>query len=102
MHLRCGQCRGLVRGQAARVLGVGRVIAGVVVVEAPAEWSGGVVVTVLERAQPFGEDVEVGEVIGREQLALDDGQVVLAGYSGGRGLGPARVRYAAAFRAMTP
>jgi hypothetical protein len=40
----------------------------VVVVEAPVEWSGGVVVTVLERAEPFGEDVEVGESSGVSSL----------------------------------
>ena len=37
-------------------------------VEAPVEWSGGVVVTVLERAEPFGEDVEVGESSGVSSL----------------------------------
>ena len=37
-------------------------------VEAPIEWACGVVVTLLERGDLFGEVVEVGEVVGVSSL----------------------------------
>ena len=42
----------------------------VVAVEAPVEWSGGAVVAGFERAESIGQHVEVGKVVGGEQLSL--------------------------------
>jgi hypothetical protein len=46
-------------------------------IEAPVEGVGGGVVTLLECCDLLGEVLEVGEVIRREQLALNDGEVDL-------------------------
>jgi hypothetical protein len=44
----------------------------VVAVEAPVEWSGGVVVARLECGEPLGEDFNVGKVIWCQQFSLHD------------------------------
>ena len=43
--------------------------------ELPVEWPGGCVVVPFEGEDLVGQAVEVAEVVGREQLALDDGEV---------------------------
>src|ERR1700684_2600904 len=45
--------------------------------ELPAEWAGGGVVVLFEGEDLLGEAVQVAEVVGGEQLALDDGEVDL-------------------------
>ena len=67
-------------------LGMGWVVVGVDAVEEvlefasselPVEGSGDGVVPGLERGQPFADLIEVGEVVGGYDLALDDGEVDL-------------------------
>ena len=47
--------------------------------ELPVERPGGCVVVPFEGEDLLGEAVEVAEVVGGEQLALDDGEVDLVG-----------------------
>jgi hypothetical protein len=43
------------------------------------EWSGGAVVAGLEVGEAFDDDVEVREVVGGDDFALDDGEEDLVG-----------------------
>jgi DNA-binding NarL/FixJ family response regulator len=45
--------------------------------ELPVEWAGGRVVAVFEGEYLAGEGAEAGEVVGDQQLALEDGEVDL-------------------------
>lgn len=47
--------------------------------ESPVEWAGRGVVVLFEGEDLRGEAVEVSEVVGGEQFALDDGEVDLVG-----------------------
>jgi len=47
--------------------------------ELPAERPGHGVVASLERGEPVADLAEVGEVIGRDDFALDDGEVDFVG-----------------------
>jgi hypothetical protein len=47
--------------------------------ERPVERCGGGVVAILEGEYPFGEGVEIGQVVGGQHLALEDGEEDLVG-----------------------
>jgi hypothetical protein len=42
--------------------------------EGPVEGFGGLVVAIFEAGQPVGDLVEIGEVVGGDYFALDDGE----------------------------
>lgn len=71
-------------GRATRLRGplvaveAGEELVEVVAAEGPVEWFGDGVVTLLEGGESVTDLVEVGEVVGVDDLALNNGQVDLA------------------------